>query len=882
VTDWLRLKARFLRYCAAVTIPSKEQGMVKLVPLSTQTYLIDEVFDGLAAGIHDFVILKARQLGACLNPNTRVLTSDLRWVPLESVGVGDELLGVDEHPARRGAGRKMRRSVVVARHEVFAPAFRIVMDNGESMIATAEHLWLCKKRGSSTTEWRAIKPPPSRFRGRPKTHLHVGDEIRAITRPWGASTFDDGWFGGFLDGEGSIRAKRRAGAEMTLAQVAGPILDRAVSYLKERAYTFRVDVDKRPMEHPGWTRQVVYRVIMGRMAELFRLAGQTRPTKLLSWGWWEGKELPGKRIGGLGWHKVVSIDPLPPQRMLDLQTTTSTYIAEGFVSHNSTILWALDLFWLTTFKGLQGMYVADDEPNKEIHRDVIGQMYLSIKAPRLTRGPFRAHNRLESTWHDTETWDASRLMWAFANKKKEGQLGRSRGVNYIHGTEMDSWGDESALGALDAARAMTHPRRLYVWEGTGQGFGVLYQMWEQAETSVTTRRIFIGWWRLTSHLVTREQRALWEVYGAPRPTPDEKEWAAEVKKRYAVDVTRQQLCWWRWTLAEGKGINGDLATMMQEHPWLPEQAFQASGSAFLSPTVNLRLRQQTERAPRPTFYRYEWGATFDAKGDDALVEVPAEASVLTVYEEAVPNGLYIVAGDPAYGSSEDADSYAVTVWRAHPDALVQVAEYHTTLGTMYQFAWVLAHLASYYPKWLIYDIQGPGTAVMQELKRMAETGFGLTQRHGALQNVIGNIQHYLWTRADALSPSFSWGWKTSPGTQEALMEQLRNEVERGALVVRSRRLADELAALRREGGRIEAGGVAHDDLAVTAAMAVEYWLGTVQQEIEGLVADHAPPAGSPKNATELLIRRFMRGVTNPEPGAGQPKQYGLKTLGPGR
>src|SRR5439155_25394750 len=116
-------------------------------------------------------------------------------------------------------------------------------------IATVGHRWLCKDRGGTTAEWRAVRK------------MRVGDEVRSITQPWGAPSFEDGWFGGLLDGEGSIRAQKRAGAEMVLAQAAGPILDRATTYLKERGYTFRCDADRRPLNdpvHPRWTRRPVF------------------------------------------------------------------------------------------------------------------------------------------------------------------------------------------------------------------------------------------------------------------------------------------------------------------------------------------------------------------------------------------------------------------------------------------------------------------------------------------------------------------------------------------------------------------------------------------------------------------------------------------------
>jgi len=547
----------------------------------------------------------------------------------------------------------------------------------------------------------------------------------------------------------------------------------------------------------------------------------------------------------------------------------------------STLLWALDLFWMMRFGGMQGLYIADSDPNKELHRDTVSEMLASIP-PRLRRA-VRVNNRLQLAFKHAPGYLGSRLMFSAANLKNKGQLGRSRGVNYGHFEELDSWEDADALSALNAALATEHPMRLYLWVGTGQGYGELFKMWNQAEGSVASKPLFIGWWQLDTRVITRAQRAVWEAYGAAPPSQDEAEWMAEVARRFAATISPEQLAWWRFTKAEGKGINGEEAKTLQEYPWLPEQAFQASGSQFVSATTSLRLRTALSRAPVPVGYRYDWGLTFDER-DDVLTEVPLEEATLVVWEQPNPGGLYITAGDPAYGSSTKADAFAVTIWRAFPDQLVQVATYRSQIGTMYQFAWVLAHLAANYGRWLIYDVNGPGVAVMQEMKRLKDRGLGLTRRHGSLHDVVGAVEEYLWSRPDVLSPTFNRQWKTGPSTQEPLMEQLRDTVERGALVIRDRDLVSEVVALRRDGGRIEPSAGLHDDLAVTAAMAVEYWLNTVMEEVEAVVAPRTA-AKEAAPAAERLLRSFLREMRTKDEAHDAleiPRPYGVRPGGPGR
>ena len=225
--------------------------------------------------------LKARRLGCCLDPSTRVLTVDLKWVPIDQVPPGQELVAVDENvPGGRGAGRKMRRATVVARREVYEPAFRLRMDNGQSLVATGQHRFLCKKRSQTTTEWRAVHwKTPGRKGSSP---IRVGDEIRYVTEPWAESTYEDGWFGGMLDGEGTVRRKSTGGLEALVSQTLGHVCDRASAYLRNRGYTFHVEMDYGRSRNDGCKRKPLAKLAVNRTNQVFRLIGQTRPIRFLN------------------------------------------------------------------------------------------------------------------------------------------------------------------------------------------------------------------------------------------------------------------------------------------------------------------------------------------------------------------------------------------------------------------------------------------------------------------------------------------------------------------------------------------------------------------------------------------------------------------------
>src|SRR5574340_1441601 len=71
------------------TIVTDDGAEMAFAPNPEQLALIDALW-------HRNLILKARQLGMCVDPATLVLTADLSWVPIADIKPGDEVVAVDE------------------------------------------------------------------------------------------------------------------------------------------------------------------------------------------------------------------------------------------------------------------------------------------------------------------------------------------------------------------------------------------------------------------------------------------------------------------------------------------------------------------------------------------------------------------------------------------------------------------------------------------------------------------------------------------------------------------------------------------------------------------------------------------------------------------
>lgn len=283
-----------------------------------------EMYRVFGSSARDVVVRK------CLAPETRVLTAELRWVPISELEPGSELLAFDEDDSN-GGKRYFRPATVLARWETRKEAVRLTMDDGTEIIASLDHPFLCPRQGRKGG-WRKAG------------EINIGDQIKRMApRPWGEPTLADAWMGGIIDGEGSLDAKFRSGSAVTVTQSPGLVYDAIIAYLQERGYTFSQRLEHREVGKP------VGRILVGRTMEVFKLLGITRPVRFDGKPWWSGISFPARDTK----TTVVGVDPLGVRDLIDIETSTGTFIAEGLANHNCTQVGisALTVRW--------GLFMAD-------------------------------------------------------------------------------------------------------------------------------------------------------------------------------------------------------------------------------------------------------------------------------------------------------------------------------------------------------------------------------------------------------------------------------------------------------------------------------------------------------------------------------------------
>jgi hypothetical protein len=293
----------------------------------------------------------------CLDPMTRVLCADLIWRPIKELQPGDKLVGFDEEAEAPGKQRKLRESTVLAKWSTQGEAYRLTFADGTSVVCSANHRWFRVTEDCNSGKW--VKTAYTRRDGSAgsTTRLKVGDYIRHIVDPWEVDdSREGGYLAGILDGEGWVGSPQTSAFKVGMAQNPGLVLDRSLEIFKKFGFN-----PYQWKKHPG-RDSICEQVEVRGIADCLRLLGQIRPERLLakSVGLWANKVPRGYTK-----HKqIASIELLPEQELVDIETSTKTFIAEGLVSHNSAATPSLDQF------GFDGFIIEPSSPWQ-----MLGQFY---------------------------------------------------------------------------------------------------------------------------------------------------------------------------------------------------------------------------------------------------------------------------------------------------------------------------------------------------------------------------------------------------------------------------------------------------------------------------------------------------------------------------
>ena len=557
------------------------------------------------------------------------------------------------------------------------------------------------------------------------------------------------------------------------------------------------------------------------------------------------------------------VEPWPSQRMIiDAVAKGLTEDVHEFAILKcrqvaaTTTCSVIELFWALANPGVQGAIIADRTDNLERLRRIFAAL-LETLPPEWRSNEHRLiqNNRNGMAFANRSVID---LMAAASNP----DLGASRALNMCHMTECGQWKSLAGVESLKASLARVNPHRLYIWESIANGFNWWYNFCQQAKQDRHMRFIFLGFWSNPTYSIPKSDPD-YKVYWDGRLDDDELKRARDVRSRYNVIVSPEQVAWWR---RESEFTAEDY--MLRHYPWNERECFIASGSSFFPSARTLELAETLAEGPPYQGYKYRFEDAF--LGSSIVQTTNKDEVMLRVWEPPEEKGVYVIGGDPSGGGGGEANDHALEVFRCYADRIVQVAEFQSNKPLTYQFAWVLSHLCGAYKDHLAnIEVSGVGAAVIPEVRNLRQLAQrGIIQAEpgpDSILNMIGAVRWFLYRRADTLGGAGNViNWKTNQDNKQHVYSAMRDSLMLRTIELRSIRLVKQLQAIVEDDGWLGAGPDTgeNDDLVSAAVLAHHTW---VEWRRAGLIArnltwDSVKGERPPANAGTVLSFAFSEHI----------------------
>ncbi len=460
-------------------------------------------------------------------------------------------------------------------------------------------------------------------------------------------------------------------------------------------------------------------------------------------------------------------------------TEISLLILKGRQQGFTTLVTAYQLCCSILNRNFEGFTLADESSNAEAIFENKAKFPYSL-IPEVLKPTEKYNNRRQLLFSKINS------SWAVDTATKN--VGRSRTINFFHGSECAFWRD--GISPIQAALGQAFTKDcIKIYETTANGYNDYKTMWDSGEHI----NCFYPWWkskeyRLHIHDSTKEA-FLTKIQ-------KNKEWIWErlrwLKDGVGLDI--EQLYWY---YKKFKGFI-DPDKIKQEYPCTPEEAFLLSGkNAFDIEKILMRLAH----VPKPIktgYFTYK----YDGLHITSIKWVNDRNGYIKIYR--LPNTpevtKYCIGGDTSGDGSDwftghvlDARTGIQVAKLKHQFDADQYAKQMYCLGMYYKYA--LIGIEANFDSYPIMELQRLGYN-NQYVREYADTYTGKTEKR--------------------------FGFKTTHLTRETAVSGLIEIVrEHTDLINDEETLKELLTIVRNEKSKVEAPEGGHDDDMMGLAIAHE-------------------------------------------------------------
>lgn len=443
----------------------------------------------------------------------------------------------------------------------------------------------------------------------------------------------------------------------------------------------------------------------------------------------------------------------------------------------TTLVTAYQLACSILNRNFQGYTLADKSDNSEaIFQNKAKFPYSQL--PDILQPTEKFNNRKQLLFEKLNS------SWAVDTATKD--VGRSRTVNFFHGSECAFWKDGIApiQGALGEAFTKNC---IKIYESTANGYNDYQKMWN----SGVHINCFYEWWRTKEYRISFRN----EEYKAEflHNVDTKKDWIWDRLRwlRDTQSLDAEQLFWY-WNKYD-KYLDKDL--IKQEYPCTPQEAFLLSGKNVFDTAAILDRLARLKKPIKTGYFSYD----YDGLRISNIKWVSDKNGYIKLYD--VPRLTeYCIGGDTA---GDGSDFFTGHVLDAKTG--IQVAKLKHQFDSD-QYTRQMYCLGLYYKTALIGIEANFDSYPIKELQRL---GYPKQYTREAPDTYTGKTEK-------------RFGFKTTPLTRPTIISRLVEIVREHCDTINDKETLEELLTIvRNEKGRIEAPVGGHDDDMMGLAIAHE-------------------------------------------------------------
>ena len=471
-----------------------------------------------------------------------------------------------------------------------------------------------------------------------------------------------------------------------------------------------------------------------------------------------------------------------------LITDISILILKGRQQGFTTVVTAYQLASSILNRNFQGFTLADKSDNSEaIFQNKAKYPYSQL--PESLKPTEKFNNRKQLLFEKINS------SWAVDTATKD--VGRSRTVNFFHGSECAFWKD--GIAPIQAALGEAFTKNcIKIYESTANGYNDYQKMWD----SGVHINCFFEWWETKEYTLNFENDDVYKEFLHNIDVKDDwiykrLKWLKEDKK-----LNDNQLYWY-FKKYEGY-IDKDL--IKQEYPCTPREAFLLSGKTVFDTELLLNRLNNIPKPIKIGYFSYD----YDGLKITNIKWVNDKNGYIQIYQ--LPNTpkvtKYCIGGDTAGDGSDyftahvlDMNGNQVAVLKHQFDADLYTKQIYC-LGKYYSYK----GLNNTSEDALIGIEANFDSFPIRELQRLGYTHQYVRE---SIDNYTGKTEK-------------KFGFRTTNLTRPTIISNLIEIVREHTCLLNDKDTLEELLTIiRNEKGRIEAPEGGHDDQMMGLAIAYE-------------------------------------------------------------